>query len=663
MRWIGGDQGIFAIAALAALGAVLLAHAYGCTRIRAASAVCALVCAALPLANRDRALIDVRSHTTQLPGVTDWVRNDREVRREWNELSRLGFFETRGDSAIYVRIDSGCQTTIPSQDPQRRREFVEHTTFERLPHVLDRHRRYLEIGAGGGRGMVLAQASGSERVIGVEINPDIVAASLSGFPGYGVGAPFADANNQLLAAEGRSYARNCRERFDTVTITFIQTGVASSSAAFALSEANLFTVEAFAEFIALLDDEGLFYVYRNGGNELLRLIAMAREALSRFGITDVREHLFAAMNPDGQAALLVSRSPLSAAEIARLEGECSKLGIQALYSPAWRSGARPPNPFPARVRELRASGELAMRDVVREYKALIHDPRFETIEQTFVTCTDPQAFVDEYPVDIAAPRDDRPYYFFQGLSKWSDFALYFDLDGTGILGGTVMLLFWMAAAFTVLVALLILLPLALRRGTRSVGARGLAVLAYFSGLGLGYIAVQISCIQRFTLFLGHPVYALSVVLLAFLVSSGLGAAWSERWFKSGRVTLGRAMAVLVVLLLVYNQLLPVVFHSAAMGWPVLARVALSIALIFPLAFVMGFFFPHGIRTVDRAAPQLIPWAWGANSATSVLGSILALVLAIHFGFAVVGACAAALYAILCLPSGWALERWSRAAGG
>jgi hypothetical protein len=224
----------------------------------------------------------------------------------------------------------------------------------------------------------------------------------------------------------------------------------------------------------------------------------------------------------------------------------------------------------------------------------------------------------------------------------------------------VILLFWMAAAFAVLVTLLIVLPLVLRRENSARGGRGLAVIAYFSGLGLGYIAVQISFIQRFVLFLGHPVYALSVVLLSFLLFSGLGSMSSERLFNKGVLTLGRIIAALAVLLLVYNELLPYVFHSQLISWPVVAKVALSMALILPLAFLMGCLFPHGIRMVNRVAPQLTPWAWGANSATSVLGSIFSLVLAIHVGFSITALVAAVIYALFCLPSGWALARWSRA---
>ena len=505
MNVVGGDHGIFVIGALAAGGALFLAHSAGCTRSRVGGLGVTALCLAGPWFNRDLGVVDVRSRVTGLSDLKSWVL-EPEVARIWNALSRLGIFEVRDRSSLYVRIDSSCQTGLPSLDRAFDERFVRSSDFERLPYALDRHERYLEIGAGGGRGMVLAKAMGARHVLGVEINPGIVDSSLAGFPGFGVGERMReDPNFRLVNAEGRSWARASDERFDTVTITFIQTGVANSSAAFALSEANLFTVEAFQEFLALLDDDGVFYVYRHGGNEMLRLISMAREALAGLGVSDVRAHLYAAMNPDNRTVLLVGRAPFAAEELANLDRTAGELGLTILYSPSGAPGPRPPNPFLERLAELRASGDFSMRKAVELFRKLVHAPEYRSLEATYIESPDPEAFERASLVDIRAQTDDRPYFFFTGLNHWRDYLLYFDVAGVAILGGTVILLFWMAAVFTLLVALLILAPLVLKRTGAKSGARGLAVVSYFSGLGVGYIAVKISFFQRYNLFLGHPV--------------------------------------------------------------------------------------------------------------------------------------------------------------
>jgi hypothetical protein len=543
-----------------------------------------------------------------------------------------------------------------TQDPSVLEEYLMASSFQRLPYALDRHRSYLEIGAGGGPGMMLAQHMGAERIVGVEINPGITAASLTGFEGFGARELTRDRRIELVTAEGRSWAENCDERFDTVTITFIQTGVANGSAAFALSEANLFTVEAFRTFLSLLNEDGLFYVYRQGGNEILRLVSMLREAMADFGVTDLRPHLYSARSSSNQAVLMVGRSPFTEEEVERLDRECATLGIDILYSPSGAPGERPPNPFPERVRELRASGGMSMDALARLYDSLVHSPDYRSLEASFIESEDPATFVAGYPLDITAPTDNRPYYFFSGLSHIADFALYFQRAGVQLVAGTVMLLFWMAVVFGLLVTLLILLPLTLHR-TGGVGAGiGPAVTSYFSGLGLGYMAVQISFIQRFTLFLGHPVYAISVVLLAFLIFNGLGSAASDRLFRSGVLGFGRTIVLLVLILVGYNALLPAVFHSSAITWAVPAKIFLSALLIFPLAFLMGTLFPQGIRLVDRVSDKLTPWAWGANSAASVVGSIFALIFAIHFGFTATALVAGTIYVVLCWPAARRLGR-------
>lgn len=664
MDFVGGDQGIFAISLLAAVGAWLLSHA-GSDLVppaRAARRVAfalALVVGALPFANRGHELVDVQSHRTVLGGVGDWVLEDQELARDWNSLSRLGFFPTRDDGQVYVRIDSSCQTTVPSKDPAKTAGYVARTNFERLPFVLDRHRRCLEIGAGGGRGMVLAKALGAESVTGVEINPGIVEAAKGRFPGFGVDELLRERGYALHQAEGRSYVRGTDERFDSLTITYIQTGVASGSAAFALSEANLFTVEAFVDFLGKLDPDGVFYVYRHGGIECLRLLATLGEAMERLSIGGWRDHVFVARNELNEVLVLAGRSPLRADEVARLEKACADLALQVVFAPGEGRRNLPPNPFPDEVRSLRERGELTMASAVAAWKRTAHAREYEPIEATYVRSEDPAAFRRDFLVDVEPSTDDRPYFFFTGLRHLADFGLYFDPAGTGLLGGTVVMLFWMGCAFAAAIACLIVLPLVLRRARRADGARargGAFVVLYFAGIGIGYIAVQISFVQRFTLFLGHPVHAVSVVLMAFLLASGLGSACSDRLFGTKVLSFGRLVLVLAGLLLAYDRLLPILFHSDALAWSTATKLVVAVLLVALLAFPMGMFFPQGIRLVEGTGVDNVPWAWGANSAASVIGSVVALVCAIHFGFSAVALLAALVYVGLVFPASVGLRR-------
>ncbi len=609
-------------------------------------------------ANLNRQLVAVEPHRTSLRNVEKWVDYDRELHHEWNALSRIGVYGTNGDTCLYIQIDSSCQTTAPTQDEYWGTWLQENLPFENLPYALDKHDRYLEIGAGGGRGMLLASTHGAKSITGVEINPTIVETTLGGgYPGFGIAPLVEDPAHQLVLDEGRSYVQASDERFDTLTITFIQTMVASGSAAFALSEANLFTVEAFAEYLGHLTDDGIFYIYRHGGNEMLRLLSIAREALHEIGVEDVAKHLFVFQDDRDQAMLMIGRAPFVDAEIDALENACAVSGLQVRYSPRGDGGGLPPNPLFDEIAALRDSGDLTMAAGVELYDRYRHSTEHQSIERTYLLAPDWERMADEYLVDVHATYDDRPYYFFYALNRLSDFPLYFDFeDGRKILGGTVIMLFWMLILFLVLVSALIALPLLFGGLRRSGKGMALPVIVYFSALGLGYMAVQLSFIQRFVLFLGHPVYAISVVLLAFLVWTGLGAMASDRIFARRGVNFGTALLSLAITLVVANTVLPMVFGSSLISLPIAPKIVISMLLIGPLAFQMGFFFPRGIRCIENAAPDLIPWAWGANSAASVLGSILALIIAIHGGFSLATTIGAAVYLLVAWPAGHMLAR-------
>jgi hypothetical protein len=163
--------------------------------------------------------------------------------------------------------------------------------------------------------------------------------------------------------------------------------------------------------------------------------------------------------------------------------------------------------------------------------------------------------------------------------------------------------------------------------------------------------IEIALIQRFVLFLGHPTYALTVVVFLMLLSSGAGSVMSRRWLAQ-TPSVRWVLALIVAAVVTYIWLLPILLRSLV-GLPFFAKLLLSGALIFPLGFAMGMPFPTGIRQMavtlrasslsNAAGESIIEWAWAMNAASSVLGSVLAMVVAIHFGLKFALACAAAAY--------------------
>ena len=176
---------------------------------------------------------------------------------------------------------------------------------------------------------------------------------------------------------------------------------------------------------------------------------------------------------------------------------------------------------------------------------------------------------------------------------------------------------------------------------------------YFLGLGLAFLFVEIAFIQRFTLFLAHPLYAVAVVLASFLFFAGLGSGFSDRWAELHRRRRLRGSAIDAAILgigavaLLYLIVLPRLFDRL-MGWNGGAKVLLALVLIGPLAFLMGMPFPLGLKRVAATGSERIPWVWGVNGCASVLSPVLATVIAIHFGFTAVVGLAVALYLLAAL---------------
>jgi hypothetical protein len=244
---------------------------------------------------------------------------------------------------------------------------------------------------------------------------------------------------------------------------------------------------------------------------------------------------------------------------------------------------------------------------------------------------------------IEPATDDRPYFF--RFFKWSALPYLVQRLGTEwapfVEWGYVTLVATLAQAVTASV-LLILVPLVALGRFGSLGDRKRWILLYFAELGGAYMFLEIAFIQRFTLFLAYPVYAVAIVLTAFLVFSGLGSLAAGRWRASPARNVGSAVIGIILLTGLYVVLLPAVFSHCA-GWPDAAKACASVGLLAPLAFCMGVPFPSGLQVVSTRWNTAVPWAWGINACTSVIGATLATILAVHFGFRAVLAVAAGMY--------------------
>jgi spermidine synthase len=490
-----------------------------------------------------------------------------------------------------------------------------------LPYHLLRHPRVLVLGAGAGTDVLQAHYHGAAQIDAVELNPQVVDlvrrryAELAG--GLYSHDDTAAVPVRVHVGEARGYLAAHGQRYDLIQVALLDSFSASSAGLHALSENYLYTVEALQEALARLLPGGLLAITRWVAlppRDALKLVDAAAMALRRSGVADAASRI-ALVRSWQTSTMLVKNGPFEAADIAALKAFCAERWFDVAFYP----GMTP--------QEANRYNVVERPDLYDGAVALLGPGR--------------DGFVRHYKFHVAAATDDKPHFF--RYFKWSSLPELLSLKEQGGLpqlewGYPVLVATLLQAVLAS--ALLIAAPLAwLARPAQAGSMR--RVFVYFAAIGFAFMFIELAFIQKFVLFLSHPLYAVAVVLFAFLLFAGLGSAVSRREARSplARVVLGIGLSATLCLVL-----LPWLSRHA-MGLPDAARIAIAAALIAPLAFFMGMPFPRGLASVQARDPQLVPWAWGINGCASVTGAVLATLLAIHVGFTAVVLAALALYAV------------------
>ncbi|HME10515.1 MAG TPA: hypothetical protein VKG25_25905, partial [Bryobacteraceae bacterium] len=462
----------------------------------------------------------------------------------------------------------------------------------------------LVIGSGGGWDVSRAIASGSQDITAVEINPIIANTVMKHqFATYSRGLYFRP-EVHLHIEDGRSFVRHSNDRYQVLQATLVDTWASTAAGAFALSENNLYTTDAFADYLRHLTDDGLLVFTRWGFDpprESLRLVSLAMTALPQVGETGAKRHVLvfredaARLNGWGaQDTVMIFRKPVSGEDLDRARAAIEGTGIQLIYYPDAPADSS-------------------------AFAKLLDSP-------------DPQAFWDGYPFDVTPVGDDRPFFFYtvQPHEVWAFLrgpALAADYKvnkALPLLFGSVLV--------SILATIIVLALPPLLLGTRLPSDGGVRrSLLYFVAIGAGYILIQVGLIQKFVLVLGHPTYALTVIIFSMLISSGLGSFFSRRLVSgdaeaSLRWVLAAISAAVITLAFVVTPLGEVVT-----GWPLPGKMLITALLIAPAAFLMGMPFPAGLTQLEARFPDAVRWAWSLNAAASVLGSCGAIVLSIYLG--------------------------------
>jgi hypothetical protein len=562
----------------------------------------------------------------------------------WNTFSRIDVYDNPGNQQNGTPpnrrfiFDAGTAATgmrdlRPDVRDALNRTDAKIGTESGVAYVGKAHPRILIIGSGGGEQVLEALKFRAAKITAVEINPiinDVVSRRMRDYWGDLFNQP----EVELVTEEGRSFVRRSKEKYDAIISAHTISNAAVASGALSLAENYVLTREAFEDYLDHLEPDGVIFFTRPE-SQLPRLFATAREVYEHRGMGNPADRLFAYRFPNApdrgapssrqafHAGFVLQKTPYTKAELDAMAG---RIGLTNF---GFAAQDRP---------EIIYSPLAPAADDI--YHQLLSAPNIQTVYAANAN-------------ELAPATDDRP--FFNQHTRWTslNLGMFRDLmsqDKNGRLAledrpVAEITLVTLLVQSIIIAAVFIILPLVSfsRSGFRRVPHRW-NFLVYFAALGLAFIMIEIALMQRFTLFLGQPIYTFAVVLTSLLLFTGIGANLAGRFRSEPRQAILLFIPVLLLALLLTALLTPVIF-KIALGLGLMWRVGLAVVMIAPLGVLLGLPFPTGLALAGEEATALVPWAWGVNGFFTVIGSVSALILGMAFGFTIVLIIAAGCYAL------------------
>ncbi len=623
---------VAAIGALGAVGALAFALDAGHARAVVAAGIAGALLVSFTAVNA------LRHDDGDAPLDIKWIREMPDGTYDfdgWSILARINVGEASGSlgwglsselppgtevDRLRLTIDNVAGTDFIRYDGDPDSTDFLRYDIPNLFHYLRDDADVLVVGTGGGRDILSALEFDQRSVTGVDINGQILDLLTDTYGNF-TGHLDRDPRVTLAHDDARSFVTRSDERFDAIQISLIDTFSAGAAGAYALTENSLYTTEAWETFLDHLKPNGIFSVTRwynyqgVGPVEVYRAVALASQALTNRGVTNPRDHILVYRSPfvfNRVATVLVSPDPFSPADLRRITNVTEDLAFDPVLTPDSAVNSR----FAALARP-----------------------------------GGPDAALDQFESDVSPPSDNRPF-FFQMVDLGNI------LQGEGwkdtYVTRPVLVLALLAIAVLALTALLIGGPLAYgawrRRRQGLTRRKGLGpYYGYFAGIGLAFLLVEISQLLRLSIFLGHPIYALTVVLFSILLFSGIGSRLSERFVHMERPrSMVRPLLILLGTLLVYGLVTgPILDATEATTTPV--RIVVAIAILFPVGLMMGMPLAIGMRTASsRLDDPPTAFLWGVNGAASVCASVLGMGISLFFGIAVAFWVGFAAYAVAAL---------------
>ncbi len=532
--------------------------------------------------------------------VAVYPMNSEDMEQAWG-ISRT--YADRG--GIYpmqhgmVVNDTGYTVLYSYPESEEEFEYFRNNVIA-LPYYPKENPKTLIIGPGGGKDVLTALALGSKDISAIEMNP-LIAENVNDDFGALTGYLYNRPEVRLFIDEGRSFIKRSPEQYDVIQASAVYENIAPSAGAFTLSENLIYTKEAFSDYLDHLSEDGILSIsrfYFRGFT--LRLTATGMSVLSDMGVKDPWNYIL--IYQSGQVAnFMMKRTPFTPQERKIIQEQAREKQFNPLFDP---------------------------------------DVKKDGIFNELIFSEDPAEFFASKTHDYRPTTDNKPF-FYNKIKPEDFFNLFvfnnekgFDDRGIILLRNLMYVVCFLNTLFVIL-PLLVFKVMHLKKLTMS-KFDIFRTLLYFVMLGAGFMLVEIILLRRFTLLFGKPIYSLAVILFAILIFSGLGS------YISGRLTEGKGIdyrksllfvvfALIIILSIAYTYILPPLIISI-ITLPISLKILVSVLLLAPIGLLLGCPLPVGVSILDIKEKRLIPWGWGLNGSASVLGSILAVALAMNFGF-------------------------------
>lgn len=576
------------------------------------------------------ALIEPQPPLNQLARNYDKQYEAKELWHTWNALSRVSLLSLEDQSSgwktgVYAHERGTGWAAVPrleNVDP------TESPVDERSFVTMFAPKRVLVLFAGVGKDMALIdrQCRGKCEIDGVEINRQMVDHALNGgVPG--LRTFLSRPNITLHVAEAREFLERDSRKYDAILLSWWGAGIAHYIGSSGMLAQYMYTKEAFESLLDHLAPQGSLVIFN--GNKA--------QVLANFRKIFAERHLG---NLKNKAIILRKDTPAKTENQARQFEPVDELRL--VIKPAGFSEDD--------LKAVRATAHSARHRILMSpdfvdpgyalYGKIVDGTAMEAINQTVL---------QKHEIELSIVTDDRPFIehlvprsYYLDLSKLTDLS-----TGTKPWMATRAILIFVLMLCIVAVALIVA-PLLLKPGPR-LSARNVMHLGYFTCLGAGFILVEIALLRKFGLILGHPSYAIAIVLAALIFSTGLGALASSRMHARYAMTSKRA-AMLVAIYVIAGNTIYDQFVDVIIALPIVAKAAFVMVALFPMGFLMGQLFPLGLVRVNREDVRLVPWAWAINGTASTVFVGVADVISHPLGYNTVLYVGAAFYAgILLLP--------------